>query len=247
MKRIIIAMFILACASCSRTKTTVTEIPLPSGDIVTLKVRSTPGFLDPSIKRTYFVRWANGKKEDLPFLMHIYPDKSLRATVENGIVFLTTARGAAVRKGNKKESSSPWHVWSIEPSDSLYSFLESYAQSYENKSVSFTTYTCSKRLAPGIVHGTEIETNKTIRFDQTDFFLSPTRHTGWRLPHQVKSVDFTSRDVVYESEQNIPSMPKHLVFTGSSDLKQFVFNKEKTKSSNKILEGTGTNAPDPQN
>ena len=224
-----ITFLLMLCASCSRTTTTVTEVPLSSGDTVILKVRSTPGFLDPSIKRTYSVRWANGKKEELPFLLHIYPDESLQATEENGTVFLTTARGAAVRKGSKKEPSSPWHVWSIEPSDALYSFLESYAHSQGNKSVSFTTYTCSKRLAPGIVHGAEIETNKTIRFDQTNFFLSPTGHTGWWLPHRVKSVDFTSWHVVYESQEDIPSMPKYLVFTGSTDLKQFVFNNEMTE------------------
>lgn len=228
MKRIFIAILVLACASCSKTKTTVTEILLPSGDTVVLKVRATPGFLDPSIERTYFVHWAKGKKEKLPFLLHLYPDKSLRAAETNDAVFLTTDHGAVVRSGTKTKVLSDWYIWTIQPSDELYQYLESFAESTGNQNVGFTTYTCPQRTGPMTVHATAIETNKTIRFQDTDYFFSPTRHTGWWLPHRLESIDFNEQVLTFHSPASIPSMPEYLVFVGHRGRHFLEFSPERT-------------------
>ncbi len=201
-----------------------------------LEVRMTPGLTDPTIKREYSMVWRGGQKEKLPFLLRICPDETHRTEEKNGNVYLITTRGLAVRRGSKTRAQSPWQIWGIQPSDELYSFMQSYAESKGAEAISRTAYTCAKRLAPGIVHGTEVETNSTNRFVGTRFAISPTRHPGWWLPHRVESVDFTSYDVVYRSKEGIQSMPEYLVFTGASDLKHFAFNQTKTE---KILQQIG--------
>jgi hypothetical protein len=185
-------------------------------------MRSVTGWGEVSAHYSYFIRWANGRKEELPSDMrnisHFLPMESVRVAETSDAVFLLAECGLVARKGPKSTPLGEWYVWQIEPSDDLFAYMLSLAQATSPKDISIDTYDSEPK--PG----------RLIRYRGTSYFLAETFDRRCWLPYRLASVDTVSHETVFKIAQAVPAMPDTLVFRGSVDLARFSFGRQRSEA-----------------
>jgi len=232
-------------SSCSRS--TTFHHQTPTGETIILKQTSTPGFLDPTIKRQHFVKWNSGKKERLPNVWFLHEGHFPRIVQTNDHVWIISERGLLVRKGSPKKSGGEWHQWEIRPDEKLFAFLFDYASDHHFSGVTTSSYTQSLRTGPLTVHATAIETNSTLHYAASPraYFISQTDKQGVWLPQHTTTVNFTTGDILVEFKNPPESLPPRLVFSANEDELSWIFDAGKTKgrSNMRLQEDSRSGSP----
>ena len=200
-------------ASCSHKSTF--QYQTPTGETIILKQTSTPGFLDPSITREFFIQWTSGKKERLPTVWFLHEGHHPRVVQTNDLVWIISDRGLLARKGTPRNIGGEWHQWEVRPSDELFQFLFEYASAHQFIGVTTSSYTQSLRTGPLTVHESAMETNMTLHYAASprDYFISQTDKQGFWLPPHRTQVDFDSHRITVSFSSPPEAMPTSLVFT----------------------------------
>ena len=232
MRRLCILLSCALLSGCSGSSTSYFRHQVPSGETIVLKQTSTPGFLDPTIKRQFFIEWPQGRKESLPTVWFLHEGHNPRVVHTNDQVWIISERGLMVRAGTSRIIEGQWAVWEIRPSDDLFNFLFDYASARGFAGVTTSTYTHALRTSPITVHATAIETNSTLHYAASprEYFISPTVDRGYWLPQHKTDVDFSTHVITVTFLTTITAMPRRLVFTPTQQgAREWRFDREATE------------------
>ena len=222
---------------CSRTHRT--SIPVGNGATLVMKHTFTPGLLDPSVTSGYTIMWRSGRRESLPQYAPFYDAKTARLEISNTGVWLIGEWGFAMRQGTPNTFFGRWFTWNVvPPSDELFDYMDHAANRIGNVGVRRKSYTIPKRLGRGIVSGVEEETLTTLIYDAKSsdgigYFISPTGHTGYWLPHRIHRIDHDQGVIYCRSTHSLAAIPAELVFSPDPDkLGTWQFDRARTTERN---------------
>jgi hypothetical protein len=215
--------FGVSLSACEQRPARVALSLLESGDTLIRETWSATGWGEVSVHHVYFIQWANGGKEELPFGgwdVDFQPMGSVRVAEASDTVFLLAEHSIAVRRGSKSSRLGPWRVWEIWPSKDLFDYMLSFAQVSDARSVDIVT---KRRDA-------ESEPVRRLRYRGRGFVLDEVPSGACWLPYVLATLDVASREAVFKIARPEPLMPEALVFRGSADLLWFTFDRPRSQA-----------------